>query len=215
MSRILFFCSSIISDNPMSAHPIIPILSFSRKALRFQMLRSVARQNYVTARVAFTQLLAAPACILAQQSIEMILKAIISLNYQEKWGHNLKAIVESHAQYISRAKQILDNAKMVYFIENLVKAYELVRYGEAKYRIDADQATEALDELFFTLDKTWADTVKGEQGPLYVPEEVQKLFLRGNRFFTADKITHNTLAIIGLPVKDLPELPKSNTLMTP
>jgi HEPN domain-containing protein len=178
------------------------------KALRFQMLRSVARQNYVTARVAFMQLLTEPACLLAQQGIEMILKAIIALNYQEKWGHKLKAIVESHAQYISCAKQILDNPKMVYFIENLVKAYELLRYGEAKCKIDASQAAETLDELFFMLDKTWAETIKGEQGPLYVPEELRKLFLSGNRFFTADKITPNILAIIGFPVKDLPELPQ-------
>jgi HEPN domain-containing protein len=179
------------------------------KKLRFQMLRSVARQNYVTARIAFVQFLTEPACLLAQQSIEMILKAIIALNYQEKWGHNLKAIVESHAQYISCAKQILENPKMIYFIENLVKAYELARYGEAKYNIETGEAAGTLDELFFMLDKTWAETIKGEQGPLYVPEELEKLFLKGNQFFTADKITSNPLGIIGFPVKDLPELPRS------
>lgn len=174
------------------------------KTLCFQMLRSVARQNYVAARVAFMEILVEPACLLAHQSIEMILKAIIALNYQEKWGHDLKAIVQSHRPYVACADQILANSKMIYFMENLFRAYKLMRYGEAKSTVRGYQAAETLDELFFMLDKTWADTIKGEQGPLYVPNRLRESFCKGNRFYTPDKITDNILAIVGFPVRDLP-----------
>jgi len=102
-------------------------VQLGEKPLRFQMLRSVARQNYVSARVAFMELLVEPACLLAHQSIEMILKAIIALNYQEKWGRDLVAIVQSNKTHVACANQILNNSKMSYFMENLVNAYGLMR----------------------------------------------------------------------------------------
>ena len=120
----------------------------------------------------------------------------------------MKAIVESHRQYIACADEILGSPKMVYFIENLVRAYSLMRYGEAKFHVGGDEAAKTLDELFFMLDMTWADTIKGEQGPLYVPKAFQEVFLKDNNSFTSEKITDNMLAIIGFPVQGLPELPR-------
>jgi HEPN domain-containing protein len=176
---------------------------------RWLFLRSVARQDYVVARVTLFEGFAEVGCMLAQQSIEAMLKAIIALHHKKKATHDLKYLLQLSRDYIPFADEILKNPDMVHLLDGLFAGYRMMRYGEAKYSVQSDRIVRLLDELIFKLDKLYAETIKGSFGSLFVPDSMRETFLRDNHFFMSDMVTSNPLALFGLPVVNLPELPPS------
>jgi hypothetical protein len=137
----------------------------------------------------------------------MILKAIISLQHLKMMTHELTKLLQKYESVIPCAREILENRKMVYFLDNLLKVYKSMRYGETKAKVNFDIAAKTLDELFFKLDKTWAESIKNEPlGLLYVPKGLQADFLKDNQFFTAEKITDYPSALwMSFSKSDIPQ----------
>jgi HEPN domain-containing protein len=59
--------------------PDVPFLKVKteKTPIAFLLAWHVARENYVMARVCFKQGLTYPSCLLAEQSVEMFIKAIL------------------------------------------------------------------------------------------------------------------------------------------
>ena len=167
------------------------------------LLRSVARQNYVVSRIALVNGMIDAGCFLAHQSLEIILKAIMSLKREKMKVHDLTKILRTHEKYIPCAKEILKNPKMIDFLDNLSEWYMRIRYGEADSTVKTDYVIRMLDELFYKLDKSYAENVKAQaQGLLYVPKKLRDDFLLDNQFFTSASITEKKEAVFGYPFPD-------------
>ncbi len=176
--------------------------------ISFMLLFAAGRQHYVSSRIAFRNGLTDSGSLLAEQCVELLIKAIMRLHLEQKKSHDLVGLLNRGKDKFPYFRQILQDKKMVYFLRNLDEAYKSMRYGEAKFDIDAEIVIQLIDELTFNLSKTYLQVVKSTaKTQLYVPSKLEDEVLDKNKFFTRDKITNNPIASIGLPGVDFSKVP--------
>jgi HEPN domain-containing protein len=181
------------------------------ETLTFLLLFGIALQEYVTARVALQDGFVYPGCLLAQQALETFIKAILRLQPKKQWGHDLVELLERGGDSVPYFRKVLEDAAKKHFLEQLTRAYERMRYGEARFSVKGDGCVQLLDELVFNLKKTYLETMKAPETKIYVSPRLREGFLQNNRFFTPRDITDNPIASLGLPGMDLPDKPPANS----
>jgi len=184
---------------------------------KFLILFGIARQHYLVARIAFQNNLADTASLSAQQCIEAFLKAIMLLHWEsfkpkEIWGHNIIGLLSRASKVVPELGKIIGNIKAKYFLDNLIEAYNSMRFGEAKSTVEAPEVIQVLDEIAFQLLKIYTETITKkpleERNLLYVPDSLRDKFLSENRFFKETAITNNLLALYTPPGIPLPKVPE-------
>ncbi len=169
------------------------------KVMAVFFLCSNAAQHYVAARVTLQNFLVLPGVLLAEQSIETFIKAIIRTQGKHKYVHNLVELLSQWQNRVPYFQQLLTDQRMVNFLTQLENAYKLMRYGEAKSHINTAPVVQLLDELAFNLRTTYYGMMNVQDvPPLFVPQQLQHVFLRENSFFTADDITAQSIASYGM-----------------
>jgi HEPN domain-containing protein len=163
-------------------------------------------------------------CLLAEQSVEMFVKAILHMDNNSKiarsLGHNLLKLLEYGRRKVKYFDILLTEPKLKYFIQNLAPIYFKMRFGEVGFSIKNDELIQVLDEVAFNLDKAYQETsqphivqraratmVNGvtttsyerHERPLYVPTAMKDPFLRNNKYFGEKDISNNFMARVPLP----------------
>ena len=120
-------------------------------SLQYTMYASIAREHYVSARLAIVSSRFYSAGLLMEQSIELHIKALIFLHHgQATWknrnGHQLRNLLTTETG-IPLFQEILGNADYMDLIDNLEKGYNDVRFGEAWISIVEDKLLEDYDRL--------------------------------------------------------------------
>lgn len=170
--------------------------------LQFLFLFSNADSFYISARYNLHYGWIAVGCINAHQAIELYIKAILKLNYEQERGHDL---IELLKKYETREKYftiLLQDAVFSELLQELSNAYLTFRYGEAGAESNSGKIIELLDEISCNLRKIYLTNIKSPSTKLYMPTDAQSDFLKDNKFFSAEDLTNNPLAQMGLPVGD-------------
>lgn len=176
----------------------------NKTPIRFMLTWHVARENYVIARVALQVGMIYPSCLLAEQSVEMYVKAILSLSgkapTKQERKHYIPKLLELGKDTVPYFKKVLTDAKLMYFIENLNLAYKNMRFGEVGFSAKANELIQVLDEVAFNLDLSYRQIMKNTNPcPLYVPDELQVPFLQNNKFFSEENISSGVMARMPMP----------------
>jgi len=170
--------------------------------LTFLFAFQIAREHYVGARICLQQSpigIVRSGCLLAQQCVEMFVKAILHLDHKSADIHYLPKLLERGKAKTAYFDKLLTDQKLRYFIENLTLVNARMRFGEGGFTVEQQELTQILDEVAFNLNKTYLDMIKSKHAPLYVPDALKETFLRGNKYFTEAAISNDTLAAIPLP----------------
>jgi HEPN domain-containing protein len=167
--------------------------------LAFLFLFKIAFQHYVLARVALKNGLVETGCLLAQQSVETFIKAIMRLVPRKERGHNLITLLEQGKKETLPFEEILKDDKKRCFLIQLEKAYLHMRYGEAKYTIATRSVIELLDELASVLRSTYLEKIKAPETKIYIPESLREDFFNDNKFFRISDVSNSPLASLGMP----------------
>ena len=138
-------------------------------------------------------------CLLAEQSVEMFVKAILHLNHKSKDIHYLPTLLERGKEKVPYFNKLLNDPKLSYFIQNLTLVYTNMRFGESTFSVNEDELIQVLDEVAFKLDKSYREIINREPCPLYVPDTLKEVFLRGNSYFDEKSTSNNFRASIPLP----------------
>jgi HEPN domain-containing protein len=192
----------------------------TKTPIPFLLSWHIARQNYVAARVSLQQGLTDSGCLLAEQSVEMFVKAILHLQSNSEEAHYLVKLLKRGNGKIPYFDKLLTEPKLLYFIENLNLAYNIMRFGEGKSSVKNPELIQVLDEVAFNLDKTYRESARGhvvqrvsvtikdgvqntsyeaKATPLYVPDAMKEAFLRDNKYFSEQDISNNFMAKVPLP----------------
>lgn len=176
--------------------------------LQFLFLFSNADGFYISARRALAYGWIAVGCSNAHQSLELYIKGILKLNYDEEKGHNLIAILKKYENIDSYFTKILGDKNKTEFLNQLSEGYLLHRYGEAGAKSDSLEIIKLLDELVFNLRNIYLKNIKSPSNKIYIPANLQEEFLLNNNKFTGSDLTQSPFAQMGLPINiDLPEEP--------
>lgn len=168
--------------------------------ITFMLSWHIAREHYVVARVSFQQGMTYPSCLLAQQSVEMFVKAILHLDHKSKGIHYLPDLLKRGKEKVAYFNKLLKEPKLSYFIQNLILVNTKMRFGEVGYTVKSDELVQVLDEIAFNLDKSYREVMKNkEKCPLYVPDTMNDAFLRDNKYFSEKDISNNFMARISMP----------------
>lgn len=160
----------------------------------------IAREHYVVARVCLQQGMTYPSCLLAQQSVEMFVKAILHLDHKSKDIHYLPELLGRGKGKVAYFDKLLNDPKLSYFIRNLTLVNTKMRFGEVGFNIKGDELTQVLDEVAFNLDQSYREIMKNkEQCPLYVPDAMKETFLRHNKCFGEKDISNDFMTAMPLP----------------
>ena len=156
----------------------------------------VAREHYVVCRVALLSGYSISAFLLAQQSIEMYLKAMIKANgdgttYNQ---HNLVDLL-SKGRKISGIAQIGRNPMQKKLLEELYVAYDKMRFGEDQgHTHDNVRVLRMIDELALSFEKMFKEKMyPSQRNLLYVHNLMRVFFLKENSYFTPSMITNNIM----------------------
>ncbi len=128
-------------------------------SLQHTMYASIAREHYVSARLAIVSNRFYSAGLLMEQSIELCIKAFIFLHHgQTTWrnrnGHQLRNLLTTETS-IPLFQDILGNTDYMDLIDNFEKGYNDVRFGEAWISIVEDKLLEVYDNLMFEFISTF------------------------------------------------------------
>jgi HEPN domain-containing protein len=162
----------------------------------------IARENYVVSRFCLKQGLTYSGCLLAEQSVEMYIKAIYHLYNKCKDIHYLPKLLENGKEKVPYFNKLLNDPKLAYFIKNLWLVYKHTRFGETGFKIEADEVIQVLDEVVYNLDRSYQEIVSPtdkEISPLYVPNSMKTEFLRNNRYYSEKDISNNIMASMPMP----------------
>ncbi|MDO8498383.1 MAG: HEPN domain-containing protein [bacterium] len=170
--------------------------------LQFLFLFTNADGFYITSRYALQHGWIAAGCSNMHQAIELYIKAILKLNYEQEIGHDLVKILRKYKNRDSYFTEILQNPEFVELLEQLSTAYLTYRYGEAGASSNSKEIIEMLDEIAFNLRNIYLKNIKSPSNKIYIPMEVRTNFLKDNQFFTEANLTNNPLAQMGLPIGD-------------
>lgn len=166
----------------------------------FMLSWHIAREHYVVARVSLQQGMTYPSCLLAQQSVEMFVKAILHLDHKSKDIHYLPKLLERGKGKVTYFDKLLKDPKLSYFIQNLTLVNTKMRFGEVGFTIKSDELVQVLDEVAFNLDKSYREIIKHkEKCPFYVPDSMKEAFLRHNKYFSGKDISNDFMASTPLP----------------
>ncbi len=179
-----------------------PFTLINDSTLQFLFLFTNADGFYITSRYALQHGWIAPGCTNMHQSIELYIKAILKLNHEEEFGHDLVKILRKYENRDSYFTKILQNPEFVELLKQLSTAYLTHRYGEAGARSNSKEIIEVLDEIAFNLHNLYLKKIKSPSNKIYIPSEVKPDFLKDNHFFNESSLTNNPLAQIGLPIGD-------------
>ncbi len=164
--------------------------------------RSSACQHYVLARVAIKKAFVDSGVLLAEQSIELMLKFLIKSKEKEAHGHDLVSLLKQASNFYPDLNKLMDETTSK-FLSTLTSAYNLQRFGEADFRMSGEQILQELDRIFAAL---YAEKTQGESFPdakkaIYVPEQDKHLFLERNSYFTESDVTHQPFVYFGVVVQ--------------
>lgn len=179
-----------------------PFTLIHDSTLQFLFLFTNADGFYITSRYALQHGWIAPGCSNMHQAIELYIKAILKLNYEQEIGHNLIKILRKYEKRDGYFTKILQNPEFVELLKQLSTAYLTYRYGEAGASSNSKEIIEMLDEIAFNLRNIYLKSINSPSNKIYIPSEVQPNFLKDNQFFNETSLTSNPLAQIGLPMGD-------------
>jgi HEPN domain-containing protein len=172
----------------------------NKTPIAFMLSWHIAREHYVVARVSLQQGMTYPSCLLAQQSVEMFVKAILHLDHKSKVSHDLLELLKLGKEKVAYFDKLLTDPKLFYFIRNLAPVYFKMRFGEVGFTIKSDELVQVLDEVAFNLDKSYREIMKNEEKcPFYVPDAMKEAFLRDNEYFSEKDISNNFMATVPMP----------------
>jgi HEPN domain-containing protein len=191
-----------------------------KQPISFLFAWHIAREHYVMARVSFMQGMVYPSCLLAEQSVELFIKAILHLDNKSKGTHYLPDLLKRGKAKIGYFDLLLTDERLKVFIESLSLAYGKMRFGEAGFDINTKELCFALDEVAYSLDRLYQTTAQPhivqrvravqkdgvttqsyekQKCLLYVPTALKEAFLRDNKFFNEDAISDNFMASVPMP----------------
>lgn len=174
-----------------------------KTSLAFLFTFHIAREHYVTARVCLQQSpigIVHSGCLLAQQCVEMFVKAILHLDHKSKDIHYLPKLLERGKGKIAYFDKLLTDPKLSYFIRNLSLVYTKMRFGEAGFDVEQQELTQVLDEVAFNLDKSYHEIMKTkEKLAIYVPDRMKEAFLCNNKYFGENDISNDVMASMPMP----------------
>jgi len=173
------------------------------KALEFLFLFINADAFYISARYNLQYGWVVPGCLNAHQAIELYLKAILKLNHEQKYGHNLVSLFEKYQYKESYFLKVIKNVDQMEFLQELSEAYRIFRYGEAGAKSNSSEIIKIIDELSFNLRTIYLKNIKSPSSKIYIPPDAAMDFLRDNQFFSSNDLTNNPLAKFGFPTFDL------------
>ncbi len=162
-------------------------------------------QYYIAARICLINGLSDPGVILAHQSIELLIKAILHLNYQKHGNHDLVSLFENSKNIHPFFKRNLKKAGIKELLSELTKAYGnkegSLRYSEAKSEINPQLIIPLLDEIIFGLKQVYESTINYPKPvKIYCPQDLKTSLLKDNKFFTDEILTDNPLSMYGIPI---------------
>lgn len=173
----------LITENPDEA------------SVNFLFRRNIAMSHYVSARVNFFSGLPDSACLLAQQSIEIFIKGIFSvLEITPPKTHNSLELLNTISSAHPKLSQLQNNPKVRHLLSQLSNGYRFLRYGQAKSTIDASWVICVLDETVLALRDAYVELIKEPKSKFFVPENMQTLFLKDNKFFKSTDIVDHPMA---------------------
>ena len=188
--------------------------------ITFLLAWHIAREHYVMARVSFQQGMTYPSCLLAEQSVEMYIKAILQLDHESKNTHDLPKLLLLGREKIPYFDKILNDPKLLYFVQQLKDSYFQMRFGEVGFSIKVNELIQVLDEVVFNLDKYYRETsqplivqrvrttlkdgvttssYEHHESPFYVSTAMKEAFLRDNKYFSEKDISDNFMARVPFP----------------
>ncbi len=167
--------------------------------LQFIFLFSNADGFYISARRALTYGWIPVGCSNAHQSLELYIKAILKLNHEQERGHDLVKLLEKYSDRDLYFASILGDVHEVEFLNQLSEGYLTHRYGEAGSKSNSQEIIALLDELAFNLRGIYLRNIKSPSNKIYIPLKLQEEFLLNNQNFTANDLTKNPMAQMGLP----------------
>lgn len=174
--------------------------------LQFIFLFSNADAFYISARYNLNHGWVVPGCSNAHQAIELYIKAILKLNYEQEKGHDLIALLQKYENRDPYFKSILENDNLFELLKVLSEAYLTFRYGEAGAQTNSGEIIQLIDELAYNLRKVYLRNIKSPSTKIYMSNDTKEDFLKDNKYFSEKDLTNNPIAQHGLPiVDDLPE----------
>ena len=192
----------------------------AKQPISFLLAWHIAREHYVIARVSFIQGLVYPSCLLAEQSVELFIKAILHLDHKSKDIHYLPDLLKRGKAKIGYFDLLLTDERLKAFIESLSLAYGKMRFGEAGFDINTKELYLALDEVVYNLDRLYqtasqsrvvqrvravqkdgvtTQSYEKQKCFLYVPTALKEAFLRDNKFFNESDISDDFMARVTMP----------------
>ncbi len=120
--------------------------------IQHAMYAGIAREYYVSARLALIGLRLHSAALLMEQSIELYIKAFMKLN-ERTWsngaeGHNLTTLLNNNREAIDLFKIISADADYMDLIKDLQDGYNNIRYGESWIGVNS-KTLQVYDQLMF------------------------------------------------------------------
>lgn len=162
-------------------------------------------QYYIAARISLINGLSDPGVILAQQSIELLIKAILALNHQKHITHDLVILFEKSNNIHPFFKNNLEKAEIKQLLNELTNAYGNIkgslRYSEAKSEINPQLIIPLLDEIIFGLKQVYESRINYlKPVKIYCPSELKITLLKDNKFFAEEILTDDSLSSYGMPI---------------
>lgn len=179
-----------------------PFTLIHDRTLQFLFLFTNADGFYITSRCALQHGFIAPGCSNMHQAIELYIKAILKLNYEHEYGHDLITILKKYEHSEQYFSKILQNPEFLELLTQLSTAYLTFRYGEAGAKSNTKEIIEMLDEIAFNLRNIYLRNIKSPSNKIYIPIETRPFFLKDNKYFSEATLTNNPFAQIGLPIGD-------------
>lgn len=180
--------------------------------IAFFLGSKIGRENYIGSRVLMLHDCFEPGLLLAEQSIEMMLKSILRIYWNEielnhdgkelskllrtKYQHGLSNLLALACEYSPSLSDISVKSN-IDFLDTLTKAYLSVRFGEKGLLVNSTlKVIEKVDFNFFKLYETYYLCLKTKTPKLYVPESLRNDVLKNNIYFTENNIDSSDLAAI-------------------
>jgi len=177
-----------------------PLKLIKDSTLQFMFLFSNADAFYITGRYSLLNGWLSPGCVNIHQSIELYIKAILSLDYEKEHGHDLVQLLQKYKTRDKYFSTILEDLHKVEFLRELSNAYITHRYGEAGAESNMKEIIVLADELAFNLRNIYIRNIKLPSNKIYIPNKVKEDFLLDNRKFTEKDLTQSIFAQFGLPI---------------
>lgn len=183
-----------------------PFQLIQDSTLQFIFLFSNADGFYVCSRYALSSGWIAAGITNAHQCIELYIKAILKLEHQNQFGHDLINLLKANKRKESFFEDVLLDESKVRFLKELSSAYKKHRYGEAGANSNISEIVKILDEMAFNLRNIYFKNIKYPNNKIFIPKKYKEDFLKDNNFFKEELLSHNPLSQMGFPVDmDLPE----------